>query len=266
VMLTSQHSPTLSPQQMEDLAQRYAKDGYLVFPGVVSAARLAQHRDELLNEFARAKRAGELFSGGGTISGHLNCFPGAQSRFVYETLTDYGIIDLIRKISPQAVRAPNVGCNLNLPGSSPQNYHIDGYASTPFMIANVAAVDTTLLNGAMEASPGTHLHDYKYWEFVLARHPGKRFEMKAGDVVIRPSSLWHRGMPNMSKEIRPMLAFSWEDGGSKLDDHYAQNSGKIAFLTNRYTLDFAGKMRERAFAALPALGASYLFVRSMLSD
>src|SRR3954470_13525520 len=133
--------------QMQDLSSAFARDGYVTLPNVVSKSRLAALTEQLRGEYNRARAAGELFSGGGTISGHLNCFPGAQSRFVYEALCDAGVIDLVRQLSPQATRLPNVGCNLNLPGSSSQNCHVDGYASQPFIIVNVAAVDTTLVNG-----------------------------------------------------------------------------------------------------------------------
>jgi hypothetical protein len=195
----------------------------------------------------------------------LNCFPGQHSRFAYEALRDYGIIDFVRELDPAATRMPNVGCNLNFPSSSAQNHHIDGYASRAFMIANVATVDTTLRNGALEVSPATHLRDYKYHEFVLARRHAARVQMNTGDVLIRTSALWHRGMPNRSDSVRPMLGFTWEEGGSQLDDPYSAGDGKIRFLHNRYTSDLGGQLRERAFAALPALGSSYLFLRSLLN-
>jgi hypothetical protein len=252
-------------QQLEDFARTFASEGYLTLPGIVPAQRLASLRDDLLTEFARAKRAGELFSGGGMISGHLNCFPGAQSRFVYEALEDAGVIALVRKVMPESERLPNIGCNLNLPGSSAQNFHIDGYAAAAFMTVNVAVVDTTILNGAMQATPRSQRRAYKYWEFATSGLPSLRSEMKAGDILLRPSTLWHRGMPNRSKAIRPMLGLTWEDGGSKLDDPWSVNGGKIGFFPNRYTQTFTGKLRERAFAAMPSLGSGYLFVRSLLS-
>ena len=252
------------PRDSSNLRSTFAEQGYLVLPKVVAAEQLARLGAELISEFARAKRARELFSGGGMISGHLNCFPGGQSRFVYDALSAAGIFELVRELTPQAVRLPNIGCNLNLPWSSAQNHHIDGYAAEPFMIANVAVVNTTLVNGAIELSPGSHQHDYKYWQFVVARHRKQRIEMNAGDVLLRPSTLWHRGMPNRSREIRPMLGFSWEDGGSRLDDPYTVHGGSIRFLTNRYSQSLSGQLRERAFATLPALGSGYLFIRSLL--
>lgn len=254
----------LTPQQTQDLQATFARDGYVVIPQVVPRPELSRHNQALLDEFARQKSAGELFSGGGMVSGHLNCFPGQATRFVYEALESSGVMELVRRLSPGPIRMPNVGCNMNLPGSTAQNIHIDGYASQAFMIVNVAPLDTDLVNGAIELSPGTHSHDYKYHEFVLARRACIRVPMQTGDVLVRTSALWHRGMPNRSKAIRPMLGFTWEEGGSELPDPFSKHEGKIRFFPNRYTPDFKGMLRERAFAALPALGSSYRFVRSIL--
>jgi phytanoyl-CoA dioxygenase PhyH len=251
-------------EQMQDLSTKFARDGYVALPNVVSKSRLATLADELRGEYARARANGELFSGGGTISGHLNCFPGAQSRFVYDALEQHGVFDLVRMLSPSATRMPNIGCNLNLPNSSAQNPHADGYAASAFLIVNVVPIDTDLKNGAMEVAPGTHLREYKYWQYAVSGKPAIRMCMSAGDVIIRSSMLWHRGMPNRSKAIRPMLAFTWEDGGSNLADPYTAHGGKITLLTNRYAQGLSGRLRERAFASLPALGKSYLFMRSLV--
>jgi hypothetical protein len=251
-------------QQIRNFASTFELEGYVTLPNVVSRSRLAALADGLRDEYGRARAGGELFMGGGTISGHLNCFPGAQSRFVYDELERHGVFDLVRKLSPSATRMPNIGCNLNLPNSSAQNPHVDGYAETAFLIVNVAPIDTDLGNGAMEVTPGTHLRDYKYWQYAFSRKPSIRMCMNAGDVVVRSSMLWHRGMPNMSRSIRPMLAFTWENGGSDLDDPYAAHGGKITLLPNRYAQNLSGRLRERAFASLPALGKGYLFVRSVV--
>src|SRR5882757_9091251 len=250
--------------QMQDLSSAFARDGYVTLPNVVSKSKLAALTEELRGEFDRARASGELFSGGGTISGHLNCFPGAQSRFVYDELEQYGVFDLVRRLLPSATSMPNVGCNLNLPNSSAQNPHADGYAASSFVIVNVAPVDTDIGNGAMEATPGTHLREYKYWQYAFSGKPVSRMCLGAGDVIVRSSMLWHRGMPNRSKAIRRMLAFTWENGGSDLPDPYTAHGGKITLLTNRYAQNLSGMLRERAFASLPALGKSYLFVRSLV--
>jgi Phytanoyl-CoA dioxygenase (PhyH) len=246
-----------------DLHRAFREEGFVILRGVVPRDRLAKLHDDLIAAYTSAKADGRLFSGGGTLSGHLNCFPGAESRFVFDTLVARGVVDLVRELSPQARRLPNVGCNLNLPGSNEQNRHIDGYAAEPFAIVNIAAVDTDIANGSMEVLPRTNRRAYKYWELVLEGPQAARPALSRGDVVIRTSMLWHRGMPNLSSQPRPMLALTWEDGGSNLPDPYAVQEGRIAFFPNRYTPTRLGRLKERAFIAAPGIPSAFRFVRSL---
>jgi len=75
------------------------------------------------------------------------------------------------------------------------------------MIANVAVVDTVVENGAIELIPGTHKKFYKYWRFAVERpvRNAIRVPMKTGDIMIRTSNVWHRGMPNKTSVARRIL-------------------------------------------------------------
>ena len=253
-----------APFEFGEAHQRaFADNGYLTIAGAVDRAPLAELRANIVEEYARAEGDRKLFAGGGRVSGHLNCFPGAGARFVYETLKARGIIDFVQALSPIALGLPNVGCNLNLPGSAAQNDHADGYATDPFLIINIAAVDTDLTNGAMEILTGTQRRAYKYWQIILDQPKRIRLCMAQGDVVIRTSSLWHRGMPNPSAAPRPMLALTYENGGSTLADPYQAHDGAVRFFPNRYGSDWSGRLRERAFVAAPRLGTAFRVVRSM---
>ncbi|MEO6602693.1 MAG: phytanoyl-CoA dioxygenase family protein [Polyangiaceae bacterium] len=240
--------------------------GYAVVPGVVEPSVLANIQVQISTEFDHARSEGRLFTGGGTLSGHLNCFPGLAARAVYDALEGRGIIEMVRAFSSRPLRMPNVGCNLNLPHSSEQNEHIDGFAATPFLVVNVAVVDTTLANGAMEVMPRTHQREYKYWQLLASRPERLRLGMSQGDVVIRTSTLWHRGMPNRTPQPRPMLAFTWEDGGSSLDDPFAAHEGQVQFLPNRFRTDWAGRLRERVFVAAPRFSRAVRAASSFITD
>jgi ectoine hydroxylase-related dioxygenase (phytanoyl-CoA dioxygenase family) len=255
----------LEASQYPALRRQFDSEGFVVLRGVIDRAKLAELTASLRKTYADQVANGAMFRGGGNLSGHLNCFPGADSRFVADGLRDYGVFDFVQQLSSQPLRAPNVGCNMNLPGSSAQNEHQDGYADTPFMIVNVAAVDTDNVNGATELLVATHRLTAKYWQLVLQAPERQRPKLKQGDVVIRTSTLWHRGMPNLSNIPRPMLAFSWEDGGSKQADPYAAHDGKIAFLPNRFRTDWKGRMIEQAFVAAPRLGSAVHIARSFFS-
>jgi Phytanoyl-CoA dioxygenase (PhyH) len=251
---------------INDLTRTFADQGYLIFPKVVPQDRLAALHRDLARAFDEARTAGKLFAGGGTISGHLNCFPGEGARFAYQALEAHGIIDLVKQLFPKATRMPNVGCNFNLPHSVAQHYHADRNFLDYFLIANVAVVDTTIQNGAIDMLPGTHKKFYKYWRFAMERayRGSTRIEMKQGDVLVRTSNVWHRGMPNLTDVPRPMLAFTWEDGGSKQADPFAVDGGKIAFRQNWYQPTPLGRLRERVYVAAPITYSAYRFATSLV--
>jgi Phytanoyl-CoA dioxygenase (PhyH) len=250
---------------LDALKRALDEHGYVVIRGVVSPEKLTQLVVNIAQEFERAKQSGQLFSGGGLFSGHLNCFPGEAARFAFDALQERGIVDLVKGAFPKAQRLPNVGCNLNLPHSVTQHYHADRNFLDYFLIANVAAVDTDLANGAIDLIPGTHKKFYKYWRFAMERpdRASKRLPMRQGDVLVRNSNVWHRGMPNHTATPRPMLAFTWEDGGSRSPDPFAVDGGKITFRTNWFKPNFAGRLRERTFVAAPFTYSTYRFVSSL---
>jgi hypothetical protein len=258
----------ISPGEVARAREEYAENGYFILRNVVSAEGLAELYKALSAAFDEAATSGALFAGGGLMSGHLNCFPGAGARFVFETLQQRGIVDLMKQLHPQVLRMPNVGCNFNLPGSHTQHWHIDRPFHRNFMIANVAVVDTAIANGATDVIPGTHKRFYKYTQFVLTRaeRNSRRVPLNRGDVLVRNSNVWHRGMTNSTAVPRPMLAFTWEDGGSNDADPFSANEGKIRFIPNWFRPTLAGRMRERLFVKVPAAYSALRFARSLVDS
>src|SRR5882672_9462133 len=86
----SSASRGFAPAEVDAFRQSFAEDGYVVFKDVVSKAKLADLRAQVIEEYERSKQAGSLFQGGGQISGHLNCFPGEPARFAYDVLKQSG--------------------------------------------------------------------------------------------------------------------------------------------------------------------------------
>jgi Phytanoyl-CoA dioxygenase (PhyH) len=258
----------LSAGEIEASKQAFASDGYFLLREIVSANRLAELHESIAREFATASESGSLFSGGGLLSGHLNCFPGSGARFAYDTLEKRGVIDLIKQLHPNVLRMPNVGLNFNLPGSHTQHYHIDRPFNRGFMIVNVAVVDTIVENGAIEMIPGTHKEFYKYTRFVLERRgrDGVRVPMKCGDVLVRSSNVWHRGTTNRTSIPRPMLAMTWEDGGNDNPDPFNAYGGHVHFLPNWFRPTRAGRLRERLFVKIPFTYSALRFGRSLFDS
>jgi len=258
----------ISDAEFERAREDYVEKGFFIFRNVVSQERLAELTQSLSAEYERVSREGKLFAGGGLLSGHLNCFPGAGTRFVYETLEQCGIIGLIKELHPKVQRLPNVGCNFNLPGSYTQHWHTDRPFDNDFMICNVTAVDTTVENGATDIIPGTHKRFYKYTRFLMegCEKHGQRVLTRRGDVVLRNSNVWHRGMTNTTKVPRPMLAFTWEDGGSVVPDPFSIHGGEIRFLPNWFKLSPMGRFREKLFVKVPAAYTALRVARSLVDS
>lgn len=207
--------------------------------------------------------------GAAEIRGHLNCFPGADSRFAYDAVEQRGIVDLVRNELPSR-RALRVGLNFNLPNSVAQHYHVDSAFLDGFIIANVAVVDTDIVNGAIDLLPGTHARFYRFWEFAVRRldRLTTRIPMKAGDVLVRSSNVWHRGMPNRSSAPRPMLAFTFGERVAEgvTGDPFAVDGGKITFHPNWYRPNLLGRLRERTFVTAPFTYSAYRFARSLVGN
>jgi ectoine hydroxylase-related dioxygenase (phytanoyl-CoA dioxygenase family) len=258
---------SLSAEAAQEITESYVRDGYAVVRNALPRERILKLNQAIHDEFARQKESGELFAGGGFISGHINCFPGEDSRYFYDRLQDIGIIPLIRKLLPSATGLPNVACNFNMPGSVAQHYHTDRPFTREFIIINIALVDTVIENGAIDVLPATHKEYVPFWRFATSRLFRKttRLPMKAGDILIRTSNLWHRGMPNLSDTPRAMMGFTWEDGGSVLEDPFKMDGGRITFRPNWFRPTRLGKLRERIFVKAPLSYSAYRFVDSVLT-
>jgi hypothetical protein len=258
----------VSVEDVADLKQAIDDEGFVVVRGVVPKDRLAELAAQLADEYERARSSGELFKGGGTLSGHLNCFPGARSRFVHDAISERGIVDVARAIASAKVDAIRVTLNYNLPGSKAQFYHTDDLFTEAFLICNIAVVDTDLSNGAIDVLPRTHKQFYRFWQYAVKRkyRLSTRVCLEQGDVLLRMSTLWHRGMPNETSVPRPMMSITFGEKSAPAGDAFAMNDGNITYYPNWFKTSKLGRMRERTFVSMPWTYSTYRFTRSLFSD
>jgi hypothetical protein len=250
-----------SAVDLSGLPEALSERGYAVIPGVVSPSRL----DHFVAELSDAYKQAQKFKGGGSITGHLNCFPGRDAQFAYDELVDAGIIDAILRIREGRNNAIRATLNYNLPGSVAQHYHMDGLYVEDFLICNVAVVDTTAHNGAIDVLPGTNRTFLPFWKYSLERsyRLSTRIEMATGDVLIRKSNLWHRGMPNKSTAPRPMLSITFGELSAPEAEPF---SGDVRFYPNWYNTSRLGVLRERAFVAVPQSYSVFRFMKSLTGN
>jgi hypothetical protein len=249
----------LSGEDVGELTHQLSEQGYHVLRGLLPRAPLTDLANELFDAYARFDK----FEGAGMIAGHLNCFPGERSRFVYEELTDVGVIDAIKKLRAGRSSAMRATTNFNLPGSVAQHYHMDGLYTEDFLICNVALVDIDLVNGAIDVLPGTNREFLPFWRYAVQRtyRRSTRLEMNVGDVLVRKSNLWHRGMPNKSDRPRPMMSITFgETSGTEADPFVGETTFYGNWFNNTSKL---GVLRERVVVAVPSTYSAFRFVKSL---
>lgn len=263
LMTSTDSLKKLSPEALALLKQELAENGYSVIRAVVSKEPLT----ELNARLARAYDRSPKFRGGGTIMGHLNCYPGEAARFVYDELEDFGIVEAVRATRDGRRSNLRAQVNYNFPGSLPQHYHMDSLFADEFLLCNVAIVDTNENNGALDVLPTTHREFYPYWQFVLERKSklSTRISLEQGDLLVRTSNLWHRGMPNKTSTVRPMMALLFGEASTEEGDPFQAYGSDIFFYPNWYSNETRlGILRERIESILPVTRSAYRFGRSLL--
>ncbi len=189
----------------------FARDGYLVLRGALPVAECEAMGQAVTGEYARLRAAGWRFAESGKLAGNLNFNMGPAGQDLLAAMELAGLTTLAAGLAGEPVTLVQAVGNLNLPGSSFQDFHIDGNFDQRIIIVNICLVDTDISNGATEIVPQSHQYEMSYWRF---RREGWAIRAIAptlarGDVLIRPSNLWHRGTPNRTATPRPMAAFAW---------------------------------------------------------
>jgi hypothetical protein len=249
----------------DDARRQWADQGYAIIEGCLPAEACAALGGQILAAYGRFANAGSQVIGG-AVSGHLNCFPGSNVRGLVEAAERAGVTRLVSEMQGAPLDLEHVGCNCNLPGSHYQTFHIDCSWARPCVIVNVALVETNFTNGAIELVAGVDEAPVPYWKFVASRRArrGVRPAMRPGDVLIRSSRVWHRGAPNLSDTMRPMLAMTFQPASeARAGAGYDQHDGQIAFLGNRFGANLVGRAKERLEAQLPWVSSALSFAGSL---
>ncbi|KAK2614640.1 hypothetical protein N8I77_001448 [Diaporthe amygdali] len=222
----------LGPRNLELAVRHLHADGLVVIEDVVP------HKDlDALNE-KMTKDARYLQSLGdkGPFNynqGNLQQDPPPVAEYFYKSIFTNPIATQITS-TVLGPRPKWTFCSANsamppLLGASPQRQPVHSDAdfdnpSHPFaLVINIPLVTMTPENGSTELWLGTHTADVsaqegkhgdrasgRIKESLLADRRGVRGpsqpDVRKGSIVLRDLRLWHAGMPNMSEEVRVMLA------------------------------------------------------------
>ena len=205
---------------------------------------------------------------GGLRSGHLNATIGRYASILHKELMSGEIYQEIEKNFKIDLNnySVTVGCNLNFPGSIEQHIHRDTNFDDRKIIINIPCVDVNEINGSIELFLDSELCPYSYLEFLMNRKKFKpiRANSNKGDILIRDSNLFHRGMPNYSDQVRVMVAFVFNkklnNDNQNMNTEFPQN---IEFFENWYKNDRLGRIKEILFIKLPIIRSLYRIIKSL---
>jgi len=227
ISLTSDEraSSELAEDSLANAVEAIREDGYVVIEQVVDHAFLNVLKTRMDEDSAKLIAA-EKWGGAGRLRGHLQQGPPPFEPFMS---TDVVANPYAIQIAKEMLGAGFYCCfyngNTNTPDSGVQPLHADGVhlwgeQDQPHpitqLIVNIFPQDTSDQNGATQIWPGSHLDMRPVTDETEADRrsfsPPIQATMQKGDILVRDSRLWHRGVPNPSDQNRHMVAVVYNIG------------------------------------------------------
>ena len=216
----------LKPEHLQRAVAALQEDGFVVLHGAIDPAHIETLRERMLADVEKILALADVpyqFN-----DGHLQQDPPPFPPYLFrDVLVNDLVVEVTGAVLGEGVKNAFYSGNTCLPNTTRQPLHVDAgqlwpglEAATPAysLVVNVPVVDATPENGSTELWPGTHLDttraiddsDIKLppatEERLRDEHRPRQPTVPAGSVLIRDMRLWHRGMPNLSDQPRPMIA------------------------------------------------------------
>ncbi len=211
----------LSDAHVKKAVEAIRVDGCVVLENIISTKNLDILRERMDADSQKLIKA-EKWGGAGMLKGHLQQGPPPFAPYVFKDIVaNPYVIQVTSELLGTGVYNNFYNGNTNCPGSSTQPLHRDGdhlwqkqevAHPTAEVVVNISPQDTSEDNGSVELWPGSHLDvsgrkiDEQHEAERRKIAPPIRGNAKKGSALIRDMRLWHRGVPNTSKETRHMIA------------------------------------------------------------
>ena len=220
------HARKLKPDHLQRAVAALQEDGFVVFHGAIDPGHIETLRERMLADVEKILSLADVpyqFN-----DGHLQQDPPPFPPYLFrDVLVNDLVVEVTRAVLGDGVKNAFYSGNTCLPNTTRQPLHVDAgqlwpnlEAATPAysLVVNVPVVDATPENGSTELWPRTHLDttraiddsDIKLPPAIEERlrdeHRPLQPTLPAGSVLIRDMRLWHRGMPNLTGQPRPMIA------------------------------------------------------------
>ncbi len=229
----------LEPEKLSAVVSDIATQGFAVVDGLVSGETRELLLASILEDVGAVRaHAKPTQHEKRTGQGHLQLGLRRYAPYVKEDLVANPLIEhIVSGILSRGAWLGFYNGNVNLPGSVHQPLHFDrpfswrsresaeadGQRWPPpatTLSCSVALTEITEDNGATEIYPGTHLETAvttwpegerpaQHPDLIEKWGPPARMAIPAGGICFRDPRMWHRGVPNPSDEIRPMIALTY---------------------------------------------------------
>ena len=212
---------TLTATHRKRVLAAMQRDGVLVLDQIVDHAPLDDLKTRMDRDSVDLLAFCNSIGGNPRDRGHLQQGPPPMAPYVFPGYVANPLIcDALRTILGEDAYCEFYNGNTNCPDSTYQQLHLDAMhepsageaAPTSAVVVNVVPQDVDERNGAVELWPGTHkiVVPTPVPEDAIAARRAEtapvRGVIRKGDVLLRDSRLWHRGVPNPSDEYRHMIA------------------------------------------------------------
>ena len=229
----------LNPSNLEQIVNDINMQGYAVVANLVSEESCRLLLDSVLED-AHAIRTDDTLTPHEKLTGKGHLQLGLRRCAPYvrpDLLTNPVIEHIVASVLGNNAWLGFYNGNVNLPGSTSQPLHFDRPYTwrtrekalaagenwpprTTTLSCSIALEDITTENAATEIYPGSHREtEVTTWsagerpdahpDLLEKWGPPGRMEIPAGGVCFRDPRMWHRGMPNSSERVRPMIAMTF---------------------------------------------------------
>jgi len=230
---------SIDPNKLANILGDISTNGYAVITDLVS-----EDTRRLL--MASVREEAESIHGSGELTphekhtgaGHLQLGLSRRAPYVQPDLVANPLVEhIVASVLGEHAWLGFYNGNINMPGSTSQPLHYDRPFTwktkedaesngeqwpprTTTLSCSIALQDINIHNAATEIYPGSHRETaVTTWprgerldthsEMLEKWGPPQRMEIPAGGICFRDPRMWHRGMPNTSDSIRPMIAMTF---------------------------------------------------------
>lgn len=205
--------------------------GYVIIEDAVPKEPLRVLRERMDRDTEELLSYCDSIGGNPRERGHLQQGPPVSSEYVFAVVAMNQYVNRIcNGLFNSRPRLTFYNGNTNCPGSTTQRLHMDGrhatlepdpVAPTSSVVVDIPAGPMNKENGSIQIWPGTHvIRPPEGGPSVPNELEARRRlieepiqpETRVGDVLIRDTRLWHRGVPNRSNRPRHMIAMIVTDG------------------------------------------------------